>query len=423
MIMARDRYPRFLGRPADQKVTGGETLHLTDTDGQPVEISVGDMLGDVGLVALKSGYPSLSAAVRKVLTRTGRARIAMTGDSTVAGFGSGAATGTGGGSTPGSGGNYLRANSMPKQLSDLFNANGIPSRADALIGSGTTNNTVAEFNVADPGNTFGGGWTLPFSGSFGGWSFRGDNSGTTSFATRKWDYAADTFDIYYVCGAGTGTFTVTDASGTLATVDSSVFTPPAGATQGALGRVTVRRDAASKAGISIQRTTSGTVAIVAIIPYDSNNPRLEIWNFGWPGAKTSDWSNPYDGSFAYLALTQIDPADAWYVELGLNDKATSVAVGTYQTNYSTLVTKLRTLGGDIFMSKPHHPYLDNATWLLDSTYLAAIDAVALASGANIVDYFNKVSLVQADYYDVPHLSKQGYGKKAAYLFGQIMASL
>lgn len=360
-----------------------------------------------------------SRAIARVRNRTGRARMAFVGDSTIAGWGSGGVVGTGAGATPGSGGNYLRASSTPQQLSVLLSAAGIPTRADAIFGTGTTTaNTVAEYVVVNPGNTFGADWGVHSSSTLGGNSLTSAATGTTSWVTRSWEYAADTFDIYYMTLAGFGTFTVTDASGTLATVDASVVVLPVGAASGGLSKVTVSRATASKLPISIQRTgVGGAIFIVGIVPYDSNSPRLEIWNMGWGGSKTSDWTLAgSNGWKAYYALTLIEQPDLWYLELGLNDRFNAVSPETYQANLNTLAARLKAGGGDLIMGKPHRPYLGNIAYNLTVAHLAAIDTVALARGAAaLVDNYTPTNLGVTDYYDAVHLTGPGYAKKAAAL--------
>lgn len=367
-------------------------------------------------------FTKLAGGVRAALNRTSRAAIASVPDSTGAGWGAGVAIGTGAGANAGSGGNFSRAASMPQQFAALLNAAGVPTRDDSIWGTGNPSpNTLAEFVNSQPGHVFGADWSVYASQSLGGSGFQAA-AGTSSWTTRKWKYAADGFDIYYLTLNTLGTFTVSDASGTLATVDTSVVVLPPGAGAGGFGKTTVMRDTASKSPISIQRTgVGGNVIIQAIVPFDSTQPRLEIWNMGWAGSKTADW-NPaagVNGWRASYALKLIDQPVLWHLELGLNDQNTGVSAATYQANLQAIANNLKAGGGDLIIGRPHRPYLDNASWLLSAAHAQAVADVAAASGAPMVDY-RAMNLLQTDYFDVPHLTSAGYAKKAQALLTELL---
>jgi hypothetical protein len=374
------------------------------------------------------GLGQLSTAVSRVMNRTGRARMGFVADSTGVGSGAIDAPGTTLGANPSSPPNVIRANSAPQQFAALMNSAGIPTRADAIFGNGNlATPTTAAFVSYDPGHTFGADWSIYAGSTLGGSNFSEVNTGTTSWVTKKWDYAADTFDIYYFTaggGGGFGQFSVTDAAGTLAVIDSNTGAgAPPGSGGGAYARTTVKRDTASKLPISIQRTGGGQVLVAAIVPYDSNSPRLEIWNMGWAGAKTGDWNNPGSSGWkSFYALGAVEQPDCWHLELMFNDVFNNIPVETSKANLLALATKLTAQGVPVFLGTPHNAYAGNVGFQLTPAHYAAINAVAATTGAFPIDY-TTIPLAPADFFDVVHLVKSGYGKKAAMLAAAVLAKL
>jgi hypothetical protein len=359
--------------------------------------------------------PKFAAAVARVKAQTGYAVFAMVGDSVTRGYGAGLASGPGTGSANLSG-NFLVSNSWPHQLAALWSAAGIPARSDAFFGSGnptTANQQPADVTAANPNVTFGSGWAVGGSGTtnyhLGGTVFY--NSTTTSSMSFAPEIAANQFDIYYDQRPGDTTFTVSDASGTLATIN------PSGTA--AFMKATVNRSISSTSPISIQKTSaSGAILIVGIVPRDTTAPRLEIWNLGAPGWKTGDWqvaSAPYS---PFPALATLSP-DLFSIQLGANDANQGVTATQFQINEQALVNQLKSTGADVVQIKTHRGsgHTQTATDLPDA-FLTAIDAVNSASALSLpaINLNTGISLVPADYFDAIHLTQQGYAKEAAYAF-------
>lgn len=355
----------------------------------------------------------MSDGVLGVLAKTRRAIWAMLGDSLTAGWGAALATGTGAGADPGGAG-YSRVKAYPKKLATLLTSAGVPSRADAVFGNGiSTNNTVAEYTAANPSVTFGSGWDIAIN-TLGGMFFHSSGGGAMTFAP---DFAADRFDLYITGFAGLGTFTVSDASGVLATVSESVAN---GIT--AYQTVTISRPVSSKLPISIARTgAGGDIYIGAIVPYDTTAPRLELWNMGWAGSKSSDWTAGTDQSdwAPYKALGSITP-DLLSIELGANDSNAGVAAATYKSNLQTIINNAHGNLHDIWMMKANPATTGSDGYNLTSAYLTAIDEIGAANGGvPALNYNGGLTLVTEDYYDNIHLSDQGQTKKAQYAASMI----
>lgn len=365
-----------------------------------------------GVGGSAGGFPKLSQSILNVRNRTGRAKIAFIGDSTWLGVGDIATAGPGAGD-PTVPPNVVKSRSIASQLAANMIAAGFPTRFDAVAGAvGLTGafNTVQNGYNSDI--TVPADWTAANLGV--GAPFFTSPTGTTSSYVFTPPVAADTFEILYGLFPGNGTFTVTDASGTLATQAT------ANAAQ-LYGRITVTRATASRLPISIQQSVNGTngIQIGMIFPYNSAAPAVEFVNLGAAGSTTGTWVagsstwRPLNAA-AFLAF------DAVVINLGLNDKNTGVAASTYQTNLQSIVSAFKAAGSDIILVHPHSG-LGGTPYDFDASYDAAwyvVAATAIAQGD-----LRSVSLVTADYFDTVHLVGAGYGKEAAYLSQLLVPSL
>ncbi len=349
-------------------------------------------------------YPALSTA----LAASTRASLAIVSDSTAAGWGSnGPPSGSG---VAGDANNARRARAWPQQLCGLIKLAGVPCRADAFFGHSTTSNTIAEVVADNPNLTLGAGWSVLGTVSVGGRML--ENSTDTTALTFTPEENANSFDVLYVQTTGYATFTVTDASGTLATVNAA----------GSLSviKATVTRSVASKLPISIQRNGTGTnLRLIGIVPYDTTTPMLEIWNMGWAGSTTTNWTAATNAVSPLNAMIVMPPT-AWFIELGPNDANASLAAATYQANLITLTTQAQTVA-PVVIGKPHKARSNASPYDIPATYLTAIDAVAVANAVSIVD-FNAVTFPTADYFDSSvHQTYTGQHRKAATFNARIAA--
>lgn len=368
----------------------------------------------IARISAATPLSKFALALAQVRLGLGRATWAAIGDSTTSGWGSGAAVGTAVGTGAGAGGNFLRAKAWPQQMVPTLNAAGIPSRSDAVWGNNVTSgNTAAEYVVSNPSVTLASGWIVlapASSATIGGGLFT-NSSSTTAFGFTP-QVAADSFDIYYNTIPGAGTFTVTDASGTLATVNCN--------TASDMKKVTVTRASSSTTPISIQRNGTGAaIYIVGVAPFDSLSPRLEIWNMGYAGAKVSDWlvtTNPWS---TFNAINFVKP-DLYTINLGLNDANASVAAATYQANMLALAVQALTSGADVQLTLPTAAVPGSYT--VPASYSTALDDISIALGLRPkIDLFNGVTLVTTDRFDAVHHAEPGYLKVAKYTLPRILA--
>jgi hypothetical protein len=351
----------------------------------------------------RGSLPYFAAALARIQSGSGRAVHAAVGDSVTSGHGTNVATGTGSGANAGTT-DYRRNLSYVHKLAALWTAAGFPARSDAVWGNGfSANNTIAEYTTANSNVSFGAGWAVSASDSIGCRFFQ--NSTTTNSYTLTPEFASNRLDVWKIDFTDGGPFTVTDTSGTLATL-----TTLAGAGAFSVSRVTRALD--TTAAYNIKRTT-GTTRIVALVPWSTASPRLEVWNMGYGGADvatqlttTNAWSpgNAFDGVLA------AGDVDLWTFMQGINDKGHSITSSTYQTNLTSMLNKLKGGGKDVLMVKEHK--VNAGAYDLDATWLAAIDAASAAAGLLSPLNMNALPLVTGDWYDTLHLAGQGADKMA-----------
>jgi lysophospholipase L1-like esterase len=391
-----------------QKPYAGQNVGTPYTgadEGALVAAGIASFVSKTDGVAL-SALSALSPAVQRAIRRTGRARIMFVGDSLTAGWGSGITTGYGSGNASDAGA-AIRSKAYPAQVAALLAQAGIPTRSDAMYGSGN----VGQWTAAETMAYYGTQLTLPTawaSGSATAGGQRFENSTDTSSLVFKPLLPADRFDVYYLRASGYGTATMTDASGTLATVNAAGTT--------LLSRITLSRDVASTLPISIQRTgVGGAFHVVAIEPYNSALPVVEILNAGGGGMTTGNWSSGTGGSAGPKAMLPFVAADLYVIGLGGNDVSAGVDATTFQTNLQTIATLAKGTGADVVLAK-RHISADGGGNTLPASYRAAIDAVNLStSGAFVVDYAAVSLTVPDDFYDLGHLTQVGYAKMASKL--------
>jgi hypothetical protein len=366
------------------------------------------------VVTVAAAIPTLNiTSLQTKLSAGQRARWGLVGDSVTAGYGSKDMVGTANGNGPEQAGNYLRQNSWPSQYAALLTAAGIPARADSFFSGAMGGTNIAQLAAAYPGMSFGAGWSVAGINTIGGLFITCSGTGSMVFTPQV---AANSFDIYITGYDGLGTFAVTDASGTLATISESEVT---GLVMGgsAYRKVTVTRAVASSAPISIQRTgVGGDIYIDGIVPFDTTSPRLELINLGWPGSSTNEWVTTSDNSAwapRYALGTLL--FDHWSIELAANDANNGVSVSTFQANLTTLVGLLSGTKRLIKTNKA-----TGGGFQVPASFLTAIDSVSTANNLPApIDFNGGITLANpGDYFDSIHLVKSGYAKKAARAYAE-----
>lgn len=381
---------------------------------------------NVATVAASSAVTFSFPAVQTKMAAGQRAQIAVVGDSAVAGWGSGVTVGTGSGSNAGSPPNYLRNKSWIYQLKDQLVARGVPCRADAYFSS-QVDSVIANMVAANPNIQVGTGWTLSNYSLSGTMLTCSNTVSTASIFTPE--IAADTFDIIHSAQSGLGTITFTDADGMNVSINTgSIAGAQVTNTAGTLGlkRTTITRAAATTTPVNITRSAGNSIFIVAIIPYNSTSPALELLNMGWPSSKaygtsgSGHWniySDPTTMGAAtpYNALGALN-SDAYIIELGTNDQAGGVLPADFQTAMTNIASKLKGQAGNnglnVALVKCRTTIGGYASYNMSPDMLAVIDTVTTnLSLAPVIDYNSIAFTTTTDRFDGTHLSTQGYGKE------------
>lgn len=328
-----------------------------------------------------------------------RKKFVILGDSTSAGYGAG----TGGGDNK----TGARVLAPGAEMARDLAAAGVPSRSDGWFGSANfTTVTTAGYTLYNPDVVFGGaGWAPANATSLGAYEWQ--NSTTTEALTFTPQKAADRFDIYYQGSTGFATFTVTDGSGTLATINA------ASPTTNNVRRASVTRASASADPISIQRNGTGAnLRILGIDPWNSTLAEMCVLNLGAVGWTTNNYTvttNVFEPANALPVLV----ADFTHIELGLNDYVTSVAKSTYLSRLQTIITA-QLLTGGVVLGVPNPSLTSN--YLLPSDWLDDIKALAVTNGIPALDNYSLIGTADGSLYsEGPHLSASGYAMKGSLL--------
>jgi hypothetical protein len=383
--------------------------------------NISDQFGLFGKAGT-SRLPNMKTAIAAVKAGTvgARARWAMVGDSTTAGAGS---NGTGGGAGTGAtiAPTALRSKSLAREVANQFT--GVAARSDAIFGNAALGtSTVANYTSYNPDVVFSGSWTLSTSITLclGGFFFNMPAAGSGSITFTP-QFSTNRLEVGYSTFTGGGGFVITDASGTLATIDTN------GAT--GFGRTVVTRAVSSTAPFVISNATSGVTNVGAqtflahLIPYSTVSPMVEIWNMGWIGSQVSDWTNavhPYGG----LPVVQSTVVDLWSVDLGPNDINNAVSAATYQSRLQTLVAALGTVGTpDKIIVEAHPANPTSSSFNIPAGYRTAMTTVAANNSLMVPIDLSNAGLVLSDYFDAIHLVDSGYVKEASLLFSSIRSQL
>jgi lysophospholipase L1-like esterase len=398
------------------------TENFTVTLSSPVNATIGAATATGTIVTDDSSsvtLPRLSAAIATVQAGTGRACIACVGDSVTNGWGSSVVTGDGVGNNPPH--NTIRMQSWPNLMQAKFAAAGVPTRSDAVLGfsSGAYPNggSNSDLIIQIPWISITGATQANGVPAAGGQylSFAPGNSMTFTPQAN-----ANRFDIYTSQASGLGTLTVTDATGTLATINLN------GATTASI-KTTVTRTANDTSPITI--TCSGNTCYLAgIIPYSTTNRMLEIWNMGHPGSTATNWLSNTAGYDTFTMLqTIIAGAHLVTIELGLNDSHQGISASTFQSNLQAIITGIYNSSlRDLLLIKPHDTWSGGSdhAYNLSAAMRTAIDTLVTNNSLRpAIDLRALTYTEPTDFYDTVHLAKNGYANQSTAIYNNIAAQI
>lgn len=342
--------------------------------------------------------PKTRVALARVRSQTGSMKLAMIGDSTTAGAGSGS-----GGTTNMTG---ARVNSYPMQLKRILQSQGWNVTDENTFGDNDTPGAgTAGITAYDPRLTFAGSsWSRSSVGLAGLMFFNASGTDAMTFAPTT---PIDTCDVYYIQASGDATFTVADASGTLATINASGSS--------AQGKQTITRTAPNTNPISIAKT-AGTSASSLFIDgldcYNSHIPSIRIYNFGAYGQQSGGFVGTASPWSPQNLLTKL-ASDLTTFDLGINDIRQNTSAATYTANMTALLTTAKGVGDAVIVA--NHP--DNAPVnpSLVPQFIAARSQLSAAFNVPIIDFtalFVSFSASSSEYFDPVHLLATGYADEA-----------
>ena len=324
-----------------------------------------------------SKLPNWQSTIGRVLAGVGDGTFAYIGDSTTMGSGSAAPKTTIGSQWP-----NARRGSKAARLAQLLNKVGIPATESSWFGDGGSLSGSTTLAAIDDRVALGAGWAaLSSSNTLGGRIIA--NSTTTNAISFTPTDQFTTATIWYIRNVGFGTFTVNvDGGATLATVDCNgsisnqkvVITVP-------LGTHT----------INLQRTgVGGSVQLHSMEVSRSDLPQIKIYNMGWAGSRSTQWSARNAITDPLWQIYNIAPATT-IINLGINDARIGDNVVNYKTAMQFIIDKVRDaskgvngsgqIPGDIILEVPT-PYDVNTTPGGQATLNAFRAAVYELSAAN-----------------------------------------
>ncbi|KTT73542.1 SGNH/GDSL hydrolase family protein [Sphingomonas endophytica] len=267
-----------------------------------------------------------AAARGRVRSGTGDvARIAFVGDSKT--MGAGAGTGS-------SGTVNAFARSRPARVAALLAAAGVPVRTDGFFGTAGIG-TIADLTAYDPRRSGFSGWTGG-NASLGGGAMAAGNANPGQFQPTV---ATDRCSVFFRNGSDRPAFTVAKGS-------ESVTITPSGAVNGFL-RYEVSFSTRDTSPIVVTRAGTATnLLLFGLMAWDSSRPGVEIANFGVFGV-TSAYQADMTAAFSPAAALASYAPHLTVVNLGTNDIAQGLAMGTWLGNLRTIVQQAKMTGSVI----------------------------------------------------------------------------
>jgi lysophospholipase L1-like esterase len=304
-----------------------------------------------------------------------------TADTIIAGWGTSITTGAGSGDSGTANMSAAFQYAYLAYLQKLISASYRPTYANTTTGDHSNPNAGLQSVIdyyAGPLSFSGlSGWTRG-SGSLGGACLVNLANATADTYTYTPAVAADTFDIYYLRGGSGGIFTVSDASGTLATINTTT-----GAT--AYVKVTVTRAVASTAPINLLRTGAGDVYINQIMGRNSTQKSVILANYGSYGTTATIQAATV---FAYSpsnAIKTVAPKLTLIEVAGndINPAAGNRTVAQFTADVQTMITAAKASGDVILVWEA----LQFASYYnLTPPFKAALQQLAVSNNCIFLDW-------------------------------------
>lgn len=353
--------------------------------------------------------PHWRAALGRVRTKSGDAKVLFVGDSITSGEDAN--------NTLASPRDY----SYPTQFAAYLTSIGIPAQAQSFMGDGFG----SLLSHADPRLTIGGSWSDNVAiYSMGGVPFTASTS--TNALAYKPTIPVTTWDIYWLQTTAASSFTwAIDGGGT-----TSVNTQNAAQ---AMAKTTVTAAAAGIHSLGIVQAT-GAPLIQGIDGYNTNYFSVHCINCGWPsGSAYNLTGNQNSQPFGPLAcFAKILPDLVVYELTAINDliQGNVAGLANFITFSSQVIAAAQAAGADVVLVAPNPVGITNTNSSLANQKLfnTAIYQMAASFNVPLVDMFDRLTSYEiASAYGLYatvsanniHLNAKGYSDMAQALFDVI----
>jgi hypothetical protein len=360
-------------------------------------VAASDLPSIAGVFNLKkANVPNLLAAFSAMKAGGGDVRIGAQGDSTMFGIGAGDD-------------NYVNAhaNSACVQTANLLSAASVPASCDNLwaVASDFNNYLLAEPHFTQSG----GGWSgSPYVSIAGAGAAITGGTDATSTITYQTSKSCTHVDAYFL----RPTFSYDYAY----KVDGGAFSATQTITGGSVGleKVTIPLGASAPHAITF-KSPGGQAYVQGLRFYDTSVRRVLMENMGWPGARSSSWSDTggfaWESGFQYMNLSLHGAIIQWGE---VNDRMDASPASTLQSRLTAAVSTLRGANTDPILFNSH-PTSDTATCQAYQTMLQSLSTSLNAPLIDImVGYPTFAAWTGAGFaWDTLHPSGAGYGYYAS----------
>ena len=334
---------------------GGGTSGLPQIAGSAATVGPSQFITPVN-------FATWRAALARVRSGTGSAKIMCVGDSTTSG-------------------DWISNVNLtwPTQFTGLLNSYLAPA-AQTWGGWHGTQATGADTRI-----TVGTGWTLGTSITINYWS-SGTSGAILSYApssAANGPASVDSCTIWYIQNSGHGGFTVNvDGGSTLATVNSG---SPVTAI---VTSVTVTFTAGASHTINVVPTgVGGSVYILGFDAFLSTANTIRVYNPAIGGSRAADWANTsvdyYPGNWPALIVP-----DLVIIDLGINDAAAQT-LAQYTANMQIVISNCLATGASVLLKSFVPSELSSGLVPVETTYVAALPALAAANGCGYLDGWDR----------------------------------
>ena len=341
----------------------------------------------------------IRAAMAKARTKAASGAIACIGDSNVRGTGSAV-------------GGAQGYNGWPVQLAALLTAAGVKAQCENFFGTGGYGGSFSSF---DSRIVFSGSGISQPNGSGlvcpGGWLFYASATGSLTFTTQT---ACTACDIFYFGSSSAGSMSY-QVDGGSATTFSCVQA------SSNIYKLTISLGALATHAVTLN-WISGGVYLVGMDCYDATTPLLHIWNWGWHGSTSAQWTNQATGSTTtptskWLPLnciagsSAVQPAGIIGPALGINDMNTTnnMSAATVQANKQLLLSSWAATSDTILLTEGPSAAATVPSLAVQQSYNALDWQLALSNNIPMLDELgwmgDEPTMEALGIYNTDHLHK------------------